>query len=95
MACVRVFECVHFVFQNTAFTAHYNAPMFYREMKERTPANFYKAVVLAFGLCATVYVIVSLAAYFEFGFDVEGASVASMRGYVFSFHSHCITRSGI
>lgn len=65
--------CVVFRFmQNTAFTAHYNAPLFYREMRKRTPDNFFKAIVLAFALCATVYTIVSLAGYFHYGAFVEG-----------------------
>ena len=59
--------------QNVAFTAHYNAPKYYRELKDRTPSNFLTAVMIAFGMCALVYAIVSLCGYFEFGEDVKGA----------------------
>ena len=59
--------------QNFAFTAHYNAPKYYRELKERTPSNYLKAVIIAFGLCALVYTVVSLCGYFEFGEEVKGA----------------------
>ena len=50
-----------------AFTAHYNGPRFYGELKGRSLSVFTKVAVPAFLLCASIYIACAVAGYHSFG----------------------------
>lgn len=51
-----------------AFTAHYNGPRFYGELKGRSLSVFTKVAVPAFMLCAFIYISCAVAGYHRFGY---------------------------
>jgi amino acid permease len=56
-----------------AFTAHYNAPRFWMELKKRTVVRYAKVVVSSFSISALYYVFVT-----SFGFLTFGGASAGM-----------------
>jgi amino acid permease len=60
---------------STAYIAHFNAPKFYRELKDsdRRPKRFHLGVVLpSFGISVVFYALVSSMGYLTFGSATEG-----------------------
>jgi len=56
---------------NVAFIAHYNAPKYYQEMKNRSIQKFATAVAIALSFCGMIYVGVALFGYLTFGSSTE------------------------
>ncbi|KAJ9471492.1 Vacuolar amino acid transporter 2 [Diplonema papillatum] len=58
---------------NVAFTAHYNAPRFYQELRDRSLGRFNLVVgfAMAFALC--LYVAVGASGYATFGEETQGS----------------------
>jgi sodium-coupled neutral amino acid transporter 2 len=52
---------------NVAFTAHYNAPRYYRELKGRSVPKFKKVVFTAMGFCGSAYALCGFCGYLVFG----------------------------
>lgn len=57
---------------STAFTAHYNAPKFYCNMRHRSPRRFTHAVQVAYTLAFLIYVACMTVGYLTFGEHCEG-----------------------
>jgi len=55
-----------------AYIANYNAPSFYRELKDTSNERFRKMVVISFGLLVILYVITMAAGYSTFGDACQG-----------------------
>eukprot|EP01063_Lacrimia_lanifica_P022448 TRINITY_DN30036_c0_g1_i1.p1 TRINITY_DN30036_c0_g1~~TRINITY_DN30036_c0_g1_i1.p1 ORF type:complete len:472 (+),score=183.46 TRINITY_DN30036_c0_g1_i1:105-1520(+) len=58
---------------NVAFTAHYNAPRFYQELKDRSVAGFATVIALAMGFAFCVYASVGVCGYLTFGDATKGS----------------------
>ena len=52
---------------STAYIAHFNAPKFYRELKNNTMDRFNKVVATSFGASVALYAVVSIAGFLTFG----------------------------
>jgi amino acid permease len=50
-----------------AYIAHYNAPTYFRELKQATAARFSKTVGISYGILALIYVVTMCAGYATFG----------------------------
>jgi len=57
---------------STAFLAHYNAPQFYSQLRDRSPARFCTAVCVAFVICFIIYAWVMTVGYLTFGTACDG-----------------------
>jgi len=55
-----------------AFIAHYNAPTYYREMKDPSNANFSRMVYLSYSILAVIYAATMTAGYATFGDNALG-----------------------
>eukprot|EP00816_Leptocylindrus_hargravesii_P007447 CAMPEP_0196808268 /NCGR_PEP_ID=MMETSP1362-20130617/8269_1 /TAXON_ID=163516 /ORGANISM="Leptocylindrus danicus, Strain CCMP1856" /LENGTH=450 /DNA_ID=CAMNT_0042182549 /DNA_START=384 /DNA_END=1736 /DNA_ORIENTATION=+ len=55
-----------------AYVAHYNGPIFYRELEDACPKKFGKMVHIAFGILTALYTVIMLAGYFTFGDVTQG-----------------------
>jgi amino acid permease len=55
-----------------AFIAHYNAPTYFREMKDATAEGFSKMVHTAYSVLALIYVAAMCAGYATFGDTARG-----------------------
>lgn len=60
-----------------AFTAHYNGPRFYGELKGRSLSVFTMVAVPAFLLCASIYITCAVAGYHNFGSKTLGSILAN------------------
>jgi len=57
---------------STAFIAHYNAPKFYSQLRDATPARFNRVVAGAFGFSMVIYFWIMSVGYLTFGKAAEG-----------------------
>lgn len=55
-----------------SFACHYNAPKFYRELKDRNPGKFLMITAISFAIVAGVNILFALTGYFRFGGMVPG-----------------------
>merc|ERR1719273_1035598 len=55
-----------------AYIAHYNAPIFYRELKNASSSRFNLMVSISFMLLTSLYVVTMVAGYATFGDVCEG-----------------------
>lgn len=62
---VTMFAAIPIV--NVAFTAHYNAPRFFMELKDRSIKRFSIVVFVALGISLLVYLATGIAGYLTFG----------------------------
>ncbi|MES1908525.1 MAG: hypothetical protein MHM6MM_001443 [Cercozoa sp. M6MM] len=69
---------------NVAYTMHYNAPRFYAELKNKSPAKFGSVSMQAMAACFLVYASAALAGYLQFGNDVCGEVLSSLPNNSFS-----------
>ncbi|CAJ1390406.1 unnamed protein product [Effrenium voratum] len=56
----------------TAFIAHYNAPKYYAQLQDATPAKFTKVVCGAFAFATIIYFWIMAVGYLTFGSAAEG-----------------------
>jgi amino acid permease len=56
----------------TAYMAHYNAPKFMTELKERTVSNYNKVTSAAFGFAILMYTFVLVIGFLTFGGNAQG-----------------------
>jgi amino acid permease len=52
---------------STAYVAHYNAPKFYSELKQKTMDNYNKIVVMGFGASISLYFVIMWVGFLQFG----------------------------
>lgn len=52
---------------STAYIAHFNAPRFFRELKDNTMSRFGKVTSISFGISTAIYAVVSALAFLTFG----------------------------
>lgn len=65
-----------------AFSCHYNAPVFYQEMSNRSPRRCMYAYFLALPIMVIMYLTVGLPGYFTMGNDrVESSNGNVLKGY--------------
>lgn len=57
---------------STAYIAHYNAPKYYTQLRDRSPEKFAKVVLIAFGYTATIYAWIMSVGYLTFGKACDG-----------------------
>jgi len=57
---------------STAYIAHFNAPRFFRELKDNTMLRFGKVTGISFGISTAIYAIVSALAFLTFGANCDG-----------------------
>ena len=57
---------------STAYIAHFNAPKFYRELKNNTMPRFNKVVTSSFGISVAIYAIISCLGFLTFGSSANG-----------------------
>lgn len=57
---------------NGSFSAHYNAPTYYAELKDRSFATFARATLYAFAIATTLFTVFGLAGFARFGDEVLG-----------------------
>ena len=57
---------------STAYIAHFNAPRFFRELKDNTMSRFGKVTGISFGVSTAIYAIVSALAFLTFGANCDG-----------------------
>lgn len=57
---------------STAYIAHFNAPRFFRELKDNTMSRFGKVTGISFGISTAIYAIVSALAFLTFGASCDG-----------------------
>lgn len=55
-----------------AFTAHYNGPRYYQELKDRNINTFKIATISGLGICFFCYCTAAVAGYFNFGINTSG-----------------------
>lgn len=55
-----------------AFTAHYNGPRYYQELKNRNINQFQIATISGLGICFFCYCTAAIAGYFNFGSETSG-----------------------
>ncbi|KAJ1440206.1 transmembrane amino acid transporter protein-domain-containing protein, partial [Ochromonadaceae sp. CCMP2298] len=56
----------------TAYVAHYNAPKFFSELKEKTMTNYNKIVTMGFGASIALYFVVMWVGFLQFGGHCSG-----------------------
>ena len=54
-----------------AYIAHYNAPRFYSELKDRSIPRFARCVLMSFGCCTVVYCAFGILGYLTFGHQTK------------------------
>lgn len=54
------------------FQAHFNAPKFYTELKERTLPNYYKVVSTSFGVSISIFALIAAMGFLTFGTASSG-----------------------
>ena len=64
---------------NVAFTAHYNGPRFFMELKERTLGNFHRVAAGALGGALLIYLLVAVCGYLSFGGATLGDVLENFR----------------
>jgi len=57
---------------NGSFSAHYNAPTYYAELKDKTFLNYFKVTVYAFSIATALFTLFGLAGFARFGDKVLG-----------------------
>lgn len=57
---------------STAYIAHFNAPRFFRELKDNTMSRFGKMTGISFGISTAIYAVVSAMAFLTFGANCDG-----------------------
>ncbi|KAL7481732.1 hypothetical protein ACHAW6_007404 [Cyclotella cf. meneghiniana] len=57
---------------STAYIAHFNAPRFFRELKDSTIPRFGKVTGISFGISTAIYAAVSAMAFLTFGANCDG-----------------------
>mmetsp|Transcript_29680 Transcript_29680/g.65776 ORF Transcript_29680/g.65776 Transcript_29680/m.65776 type:complete len:255 (-) Transcript_29680:150-914(-) len=57
---------------STAYVAHYNAPKFFSELKEKTMTNYNKIVTMGFGASIALYFVVMWVGFLQFGGHCSG-----------------------
>lgn len=57
---------------NGSFSAHYNAPAYYSELKDKSFVNYTKVTLYAFGIATALFTAFGLAGFARFGDDVLG-----------------------
>mmetsp|Transcript_1691 Transcript_1691/g.2312 ORF Transcript_1691/g.2312 Transcript_1691/m.2312 type:complete len:487 (+) Transcript_1691:110-1570(+) len=57
---------------STAYIAHFNAPKFYKELKNNTMERFNSVVISSFGISVALYAAVSAMGFLTFGAATEG-----------------------
>lgn len=57
---------------STAYIAHFNAPRFFRELKDNTMSRFGKVTGISFGISTAIYAVVSAMAFLTFGANCDG-----------------------
>eukprot|EP00985_Skeletonema_marinoi_P006203 scaffold2690_cov168-Skeletonema_marinoi.AAC.9 len=57
---------------STAYIAHFNAPRFFRELKDNTMSRFGKVTGISFGISTAIYAAVSAMAFLTFGANCDG-----------------------
>eukprot|EP00421_Protoceratium_reticulatum_P008306 CAMPEP_0168372318 /NCGR_PEP_ID=MMETSP0228-20121227/8221_1 /TAXON_ID=133427 /ORGANISM="Protoceratium reticulatum, Strain CCCM 535 (=CCMP 1889)" /LENGTH=424 /DNA_ID=CAMNT_0008385225 /DNA_START=79 /DNA_END=1353 /DNA_ORIENTATION=+ len=57
---------------NGSFSAHYNAPTYYAELKEKTFANYARVTLYSFGISTALFTVFGLAGFARFGDKVLG-----------------------
>jgi len=57
---------------STAYIAHFNAPRFFRELKDNTIPRFGKVTGISFGISTAIYAAVSAMAFLTFGANCDG-----------------------
>lgn len=57
---------------STAYIAHFNAPRFFRELKDNTMSRFGKVTSISFGISTAIYAVVSALAFLTFGANCDG-----------------------
>eukprot|EP00933_Yihiella_yeosuensis_P052882 TRINITY_DN51015_c0_g1_i1.p1 TRINITY_DN51015_c0_g1~~TRINITY_DN51015_c0_g1_i1.p1 ORF type:complete len:434 (-),score=72.56 TRINITY_DN51015_c0_g1_i1:473-1774(-) len=57
---------------NGSFSAHYNAPTYYMELKDRSFINYMKVTFWAFGIATVLFTAFGLAGFARFGDEVLG-----------------------
>lgn len=58
---------------STAYIAHFNAPKFYRELRNSTMQRFNTVVSVSFGISVALYIAVSAMGFLTFGSTVNGS----------------------
>jgi amino acid permease len=56
---------------STAFGYHYNAPLFYHELQDRSPKKMMKTVAISFPIIGVTYILVAIFGYLSFGTHVN------------------------
>eukprot|EP00537_Pseudo-nitzschia_pungens_P001924 CAMPEP_0172374012 /NCGR_PEP_ID=MMETSP1060-20121228/54089_1 /TAXON_ID=37318 /ORGANISM="Pseudo-nitzschia pungens, Strain cf. cingulata" /LENGTH=496 /DNA_ID=CAMNT_0013100537 /DNA_START=103 /DNA_END=1593 /DNA_ORIENTATION=+ len=57
---------------STAFMAHFNAPKFYNELKDKTLPKYYKVVSTSFAISITLFALVASVGFLTFGANSNG-----------------------
>ena len=57
---------------SSAYVAHYNAPKFWNELKDRTRTKYNTVVASSFFISFIIYVIVATAGFYTFGGHSSG-----------------------
>jgi len=57
---------------STAYMAHFNAPKFYNELKEKTLPNYYKVVSASFAISISIFALVASIGFLTFGSNSSG-----------------------
>lgn len=57
---------------STAYMAHFNAPKFYNELKDRTLPNYYKVVSTSFGASIAIFAVIAAMGFMTFGSSCSG-----------------------
>jgi len=57
---------------SNAYIAHFNAPRFFRELKDNTISRFGKVTGISFGISTAIYAAVSAMAFLTFGANCDG-----------------------
>lgn len=52
---------------STSYIAHYNAPKFYQNLKDRTVVRFNRVVYLAFAIITSIFILIVSTGYLTFG----------------------------
>ncbi|KAL3925883.1 MAG: hypothetical protein SGILL_000095 [Bacillariaceae sp.] len=57
---------------STAYMAHFNAPKFYTELKEKTLPNYYKVVSTSFAASISIFALIASVGFLTFGSNSSG-----------------------
>ncbi|KAL3924515.1 MAG: hypothetical protein SGILL_000994, partial [Bacillariaceae sp.] len=57
---------------STAYMAHFNAPKFYTELKEKTLPNYYKVVSTSFAASISIFALMAAIGFLTFGSNSSG-----------------------